>query len=146
MYKRPICETIEEADRSNLFYAPQNVAPAAYTPVIARKLESYQRRLRHAQSKFRSSSIPKSHFAVVDPVSGKSRAPAGRRNKRTNVVKKHALEYKKWAERNKNNYPFVAALCDIFASLEPKPEGNLRVFSHIIYCAPLNVIYQSTSV
>ena len=130
VYKKPICQTIEEADRSNLLYAPENVTPAAYTPVIVRKLESYQRRLRHAQSKLKSSSLSRSHFVVVDPISGKLRGRAGARNKRTNIAKKSTLEYKKWAERNRNNYPFVAALCDILASLEPRSEGDLRVILH----------------
>ena len=42
-------------------------------------------------------------------------------------MKKITPEYKRWAERNKDNDPFVAALCDILASMESKRTGKLRL-------------------
>ena len=115
MYKRPVCENSEEADRRNLFYAPRHVKPALYTPTIVRKLESYRWRLRHAQSSLRSYVFPL-HPKAIDPILARSRARMGGRIKRVSVMKKSTPDYTKWAEGKRNIDPFVAALCDILVS------------------------------
>ena len=120
MYKKH--ETVEEADRNNLYFAPRHVNPVLYTPVIVRKFESYRRRLRRVQSDLRSHIRPL-HFKVIDPVTGRSHGRDGAQVKRKSVVP----HYKKWAEHKKDNDPFVAALCEILAAMEPTRSGNWRL-------------------
>ena len=113
VYKREAPQNIEEAGNSNLFYAPRHVKAALYTATIVRKLETFRRRLRHAQSSLRSCPL---RSKAIEPILAPSRGRVAGRVKRVSILKKTNLYYKRWAERRRNNDSFVAALLDILES------------------------------
>ncbi|XP_028391428.1 uncharacterized protein LOC114516214 isoform X2 [Dendronephthya gigantea] len=122
LYKKPSCNTLEEGDRYNLYYAPRHVNANLYTAVISRKFEVYRRRLRRAQANLRPSwsRRRRRRFKAVELTCEQSRDRAGRRVKGARVVKKSSLEWKYRAERKMADDPFVSACQDIWLSLKAK--------------------------
>ena len=93
-----VCGTLEEANKMDLYFAPQGVKQSLYSRVIVRKFEDYRQRLSKAQSRLL-------HFHPCgEPIQPAPAVPPRRQNvraKRASVLMKTTQEPHSLLDGNK---------------------------------------------
>lgn len=94
-----VCQTLEDADTTDLYFAPVGIERSDYSKVIVRKFETYRQRLYQAQSRLRRRH-PDGDLVEPKVLEARRQRPLSRQT-RASVLMKNTQEIKNRNDSNK---------------------------------------------